>query len=139
MRLEKSCGAVILREDDGEWMVLLVRHSNGGHWSFPKGHMELGETEQQTAQREVLEETGLSITINTDFRATTVYSPYPEVEKEVVFFLSLVLEDHLIRQEAEITDIRWSKLEDAPDMITFESDQRVLVEALTYFDANRLV
>ncbi len=52
MRYEKSCGAVIFRKDT-DWNVLLIRHAKGRHISFPKGHVEPGETETGTALREV--------------------------------------------------------------------------------------
>ena len=53
MEKEKSCGAVIFRKQK-ELEVLIVRQ-NEGHWCFPKGHVEKGESEQETAAREVLE------------------------------------------------------------------------------------
>ena len=59
MKTEKSCGAVVLRKNQGRLQVLLIKHINGGHWAFPKGHVERGETEEQTALREIKEETGL--------------------------------------------------------------------------------
>ena len=59
MTKEKSCGAVIFNNED---KVLIVKH-NAGHWDFPKGHMEAGETEKQTALREVKEETKIDIHI----------------------------------------------------------------------------
>ena len=55
MKYEKSCGAVIFRRAEG-WNVLLIRHTKGRHISFPKGHVEQGETEAQTAEREIREE-----------------------------------------------------------------------------------
>ena len=63
MKKEKSCGCIVF--NDGK--VLLVRH-NKGHWDFPKGHVEPGETEEQTAKREVKEETNIDVEINTNFR-----------------------------------------------------------------------
>ena len=64
MRHEKSCGAVIFRSIGGKWHVLLIRHEKGHHVAFPKGHVELGETEVQTAEREVLEDTGLRVKVD---------------------------------------------------------------------------
>ena len=52
MKYEKSCGAVVFRKDDC-WNILLIRHVKGRHVSFPKGHVEPGETESRTAEREV--------------------------------------------------------------------------------------
>ena len=40
VKMEKSCGAVIWREQDGLPRVLVLQHQNGGHWAFPKGHVE---------------------------------------------------------------------------------------------------
>ena len=52
MKKEKSCGAVVYRDGDAGMEVLLIKHKNGGHWAFPKGHVEKKETE---AQKEALE------------------------------------------------------------------------------------
>ena len=68
MKMEKSCGAIVARQTDTGREILLIRHVNGGHWAFPKGHVEENETEEQTALREILEETGLSVTLDTGFR-----------------------------------------------------------------------
>ena len=56
---EKSCGAIVYRKYHGNTEILLIKHINSGHWSFPKGHVERGETEVQTAHREILEETNI--------------------------------------------------------------------------------
>ena len=49
MQHEKSCGAIVYRKSHGNTEILLIKHINSGHWSFPKGHMEAGETEIETA------------------------------------------------------------------------------------------
>ena len=59
IKREKSCGVLVLRQQEEELYVVLLRHRFGGHWSFPKGHVEAGESERQTALREVREETGV--------------------------------------------------------------------------------
>ena len=53
MKREKSCGALVVRKNGESYDLVLLRHRFGGHWSFPKGHVEAGENEQQTALREV--------------------------------------------------------------------------------------
>lgn len=59
---EKSCGAVVYHEDDGERKYLLIRNRSQ-NVGFPKGHIEYGETELQTVEREILEETGLLVDV----------------------------------------------------------------------------
>ena len=56
MEYEKSCGAVVFRIGERGPEALVI-HQNAGHWGFPKGHVEPGEDEEQTALREILEET----------------------------------------------------------------------------------
>lgn len=67
MKIEKSCGAIVFRRDHGKLLYLVLQHT-AGHWSFPKGHIEEGETETETAQREILEESGLQVSIDDHFR-----------------------------------------------------------------------
>ena len=76
MKKEKSCGAVIYKFEENELYVLLLKH-NLGHWSFAKGHVESGETEVETAKREVNEEVGVDIEIDDSFRIMVSYNPYP--------------------------------------------------------------
>ena len=106
MKREKSCGVLVLRQQEDELYVVLLRHRFGGHWSFPKGHVEAGESERQTALREVREETGLTgIKLMDGFRECVEYSPKPGVKKQVVYFLGTTEQEKLIRQEEEISEI----------------------------------
>ena len=106
MKREKSCGVLVLRQQEDELYVVLLRHRFGGHWSFPKGHVEAGESERQTALREVREETGLTgIKLMDGFRESVEYSPKPGVKKQVVYFLGTTEQEKLIRQEEEISEI----------------------------------
>ena len=127
-REEKSCGAVIWQKRGQDPMYLLARH-NGGHWSFPKGHVEQGETEADTARREILEETGLTASIDTSFRQVVTYYPKPGVVKDVIFFLATVVSGTERAQEEEIAEIQWFSFQDARDCITYASDEEVLLAA----------
>lgn len=71
---EKSCGAVVFRREKGG-LVFLIETMALGHISLPKGHVENGETEEETARREIWEETGLRTRVDTRFRHTISYSP----------------------------------------------------------------
>ena len=101
MRHEKSCGAVVFSQFSGAWHVLLIRHEHGRHTSFPKGHVEAGETERQTAEREILEETGVRVRVDTGFRAENRYMARPDVEKLVVFFIAVAEEQTPVAQQGE--------------------------------------
>ena len=130
MKREKSCGVLVLRQQVDELYVVLLRHRFGGHWSFPKGHVEAGESERQTALREVREETGLTgIKLMDGFRESVEYSPKPGVKKQVVYFLGTTEQENLMRQEEEISEIMWAPLRCAADLVSFANDKRLLRHA----------
>ena len=131
MQREKSCGALVLRRDeDGKLYILMIRHRHGGNRSFPKGHMERGETEYMTAVREVYEETAVQIRINSDFRETVHYSPMPGVEKEVVYFLTETAQSEIHPREGEIAKVEWVPLEEVERSLTHENDKIIFRAAV---------
>lgn len=89
----KSCGVLAWRENQGQREYLIVFESYSQCWSLPKGHMEAGETEEQTALRELFEETGLTAQLDTSRRAVIEYALQREYSgetavprKQVIFF-----------------------------------------------------
>lgn len=133
MKTEKSCGAVVLRKNQGRLQVLLIKHVNGGHWAFPKGHVERGETEERTALREIKEETGLTVMLDTNYRKTVTYSPKKDVVKDVVYFVAVAKDGQRTAQESEISRIRWTDADRAADFVSFENDKVILLGALEYY------
>ena len=79
----KSCGAVIFKLKDNRRLYLTVEYkSEPGYWGLVKGHVEPGETELETARREIYEEVGLrELTFFDPFRAEHHYQPQPGVSK----------------------------------------------------------
>lgn len=131
MQYEKSCGALVLRRDeDGKMYILMIRHKAGGHRSFPKGHMERGETEYMTAVREVFEETAVQIRLTQGFRETVHYHPMPGVSKEVVYFLTETTQKEIKAREGEIAEVEWVPLDHAEASLTYENDKTVLRAAI---------
>ena len=128
MIYEKSCGAVIFTERDG-MRVYLVEVMRKGHLSICKGHVENGESEHETASREILEETGLPVSFVEGFRQTIQYSPYPGCVKTVVFFLARSGTEKTVVQEDEVSEILWLPFEEARDALTHDSDRRTLSAA----------
>lgn len=111
---------------------LLIRHGNGGHWAFPKGHMEPGETEEETARREIREETGLEAVLDTRFRASVRYSPGPGITKDVIYFLGEATSGTLRLQTEEISASRWLPEAEARQLVTYDNDRQVLEQAIAY-------
>ena len=103
--LEKSCGVVPYRMFDGQVQYLLLMQHNGT-WSFPKGHTEPGETELETALRELQEETGLSAELIPESRASLVYPLSELIHKELVLYLGEVSGDPSV-QKTEIAYHKW--------------------------------
>ena len=128
---EKSCGAVVWRRgNDGKVYILMIRHRHGGNRSFPKGHMERGETEYMTAVREVYEETAVQIRIHSDFRETVHYSPMPGVEKEVVYFLTETKQEEIRPRAGEIAKVEWVPVEEVENSLTHENDKIIFRAAM---------
>ncbi len=132
MKHEISCGAVVYTEIEGELEILLIRHKNGGHWAFPKGHVENDETEIQTAKREILEETGLTPFIDESFRHVVTYSPKKDVVKDVIYFAAKSSETKTTVQVEELFEARWLNEKKALKTITFDNDKKVLEAFLLY-------
>lgn len=130
---EKSCGAVVYTEIGGERNYLIVRMKNG-HYGMPKGHVEPGESEKQTAEREILEETGLKVSVDTGFRKGVMYKPYDGCLKDVIFFVAHSDSVETVAQESEIRSIRWLDYDGAMDTLTYENDKDVLRHARMYID-----
>ena len=130
MTWEKSCGALVVRREGDNYFILMIRHKAGGYRSFPKGHVEPGESEYETALREVMEETSSRIAIVSDFRSTVTYSPAVGVMKEVVYFLAFTTEARVEAREGEIAEVEWVPLEEAESCLTHENDKTVFRAAM---------
>lgn len=126
---EKSCGGIVYRKFHGNTEILLVKHINSGHWSFPKGHVERGETEVQTASREIKEETGIDVIIDASFRETVSYSPKKGTHKVVVYFLARAKNTDYVPQEDEIADIKWVEIDRAETVLSYDNDKNVAQKA----------
>ncbi|MCR5033615.1 MAG: NUDIX domain-containing protein [Lachnospiraceae bacterium] len=129
-KIEKSCGAIVYTRRNGVFYYLLVREKRGTY-SFPKGHMEEGETEHQTALREIREETGLELSLESNFRMTEEYPlrKKPGTVKKVVYFLANMgdLEPHTLVPE-EIVEIKLVPIEEAAGLLEYQNKIDLLEE-----------
>jgi len=135
MSNEKSCGAVVYRETDSTIEFLAIKSKAHGDWGFPKGHMEKGESEQETAKREVLEETGLKVSLVDEFRATIKYIMPNGIAKEVVYFIGKAAPEHTVKiQQEEIQEYRWLKFNEILPLISYENTREVLIKANNFLN-----
>ena len=137
MKHEKSCGAVVFRKAENGWNVLLIRHTKGRHISFPKGHVETGETESQTAEREILEETGIRVKVDRRFRAENRYNIRPDTQKLVVIFAAVTDQEEITPQPEEIAEAEWVPLNQADERLTYERDRRIMHDAFDHISHAR--
>ena len=125
MKYEKSCGSIVIKGDK----VLIIKH-NVGHIDFPKGHMEKGESEVETAIREVKEETGIDIEVDTNYRYMLNYMPKKGVSKDVILFLGKEVGGELKPQYEEVETTYYMPIPEALKRITYDNSREVLIQLL---------
>jgi len=127
MKKEVACGCIIFDENKN---VLLIHQIAGDYWGFPKGHVEEGETELQTALREVKEEVGLDVEIiDPKYRYVLNYLIKEEnVDKTTILYLARPKQENakVIIQEAEVAESKWITTEEALELLTFDDIKEVL-------------
>ena len=97
-------------------------------WEFPGGKVEDGETEVETAIREVKEETNIDVEVDEEYRYSTKYSPKEDVIKEVIYFLARNISDNRQAQLEEVSEVKWFSMEDAIDKITYDTSRDILIQ-----------
>lgn len=138
--MDKSIGAVVFRHESNQIKYLLVKSARADFWGIPKGHPELSETAEQTAHREVLEETGYHIQLITGFLATINYIlPQGEL-KQVDFYLAKLdsLAKNTIYDSAEIAESGWYDFSTAIKLLTYENSRGILTKAQNFITENGL-
>ena len=126
---ESSCGAVVYRMINGELRYLLIKNKRSANWGFPKGHIEPGETQEETAMREVLEETGVHIHIHPGFVSRSEYTIQGKVEKSVAIFVAGTTDTQTVIQQEEIEDYIWLNYQKAWKILKFQNDRTILEKA----------
>ena len=130
MRYIKSCGFIVYKAENNENFYLIIK-SHNGDVGFPKGHMEPGENELQTAIRELKEETGMDVDTIHDFRYQIEY-PLPRVPdtmKQTVYFLGKCASDDIIIQETEVASAEFVTYDKAIEKLTFEETKNMIKKA----------
>ena len=135
MCLERSCGAVVFTRVNGEIRYVVVTEKEGAH-SYPKGHMEGNETEEETASREVFEEIGLRPRFIPGLRQEDEYPlrEKPGTRKRVVYFLAEYADQPLTPRPGEIREIQVLPFEEALRLFDHEGAKNVLRAAHAFLN-----
>ena len=131
---EKSCGSIVYTMENGVRKFLLIKSVNTGHIGFPKGHVEFGESEKETAMREVFEETGLRIEPENDFRSEYKYFLRNGVSKNCVYFTSEYSGQGLNILKSELENSWLLPYDEAIKLLNYAQDKIVLMEAMDYYE-----
>lgn len=126
---EKTCGAVIHAVHDGQTKYFLVENADSKHVGFPKGHVEFGETEIETAIREVLEETQINVVPDGEFRYEYTFTAPSNARKRAVYFEAEYDYKPAEVQKSEVSDSWFLPFEEAMQHLNYEQDRNILREA----------
>ena len=134
-----AAGGVVMRERDGELEVAIAGRQSDGTWVFPKGTPDDGESIEETAVREVAEETGLEVRITAPL-ATTEYwfaSRGTRFHKRVHFYLMEATGGDVALHDHEYDVVRWVPVDEARQLLSFENYREVLDRAVETWRAQR--
>ncbi len=136
IKREKSCGAVVYAVT-AEGIQYLLIHSHKGFWAFPKGHVEHGETEHDTAAREIWEETGVRVRFVDGFRETDrhtfVHEDEPDAVKDIVYFLAVCDDPKPCPRDSEVAGAALMGYDAAMAALrTDDNSRRILEKARDY-------
>ena len=130
MPREISAGVIVVRRAPRPDYLLL--HYESGHWDFPKGHIEPGEDAQETARRELEEETGISqISFLDGYKETLRYFFRQKgigIFKVVIYFLAETTQSE-VALSSEHIGFEWLPYETALERLTFKNSRDLLVKA----------
>ena len=129
-----SAGGIVVRYESGQpWLVVgsRRRERDGRTWTLPKGTPNPGESRDQTAIREVEEETGLEVRITGPLDSIEYWfvQSGTRIHKTVHYFLMEPVGGDLARHDHEFDEVRWVPFATAPTMLTFETERALVARA----------
>lgn len=131
---DESFGIIPLQQRGDVWSVFLIQHQ-AGHWAFPKGHADPGETSVQAAERELKEESGLEISYYVDAPPSIEYYSFihqrDTIDKKVTYFPAVV-EGTVQLQLEEVTAYEWVSLLEAGAYVSFAQARQICEALLDY-------
>jgi 8-oxo-dGTP pyrophosphatase MutT (NUDIX family) len=129
-----SAGGIVVRYEAGRPQLVIgsrKRERDGRTWTLPKGTPERGESTEETAMREVGEETGLQVRITGPLRDIEYWfvQSGTRIHKTVHYFLMEPVGGDLERHDREFDQVRWIDFEDASSILTFETERALVAHA----------
>jgi 8-oxo-dGTP pyrophosphatase MutT (NUDIX family) len=129
-----SAGGIVVRYESGQpWLVVgsRRRERDSRTWTLPKGTPNPGEDREQTAMREVEEETGLQVRITGPLDSIEYWfvQSGTRIHKTVHYFLMEPIGGDLARHDHEFDEVRWIPFDQAPMMLTFETERALVARA----------
>jgi len=132
VRTAIAAGGVVMRRRNDDWEVVLAGRQSDGTWVFPKGTPDRGESIEETAEREVREETGLDVRILRPLGQTDYWfaAPGERVHKFVHFFLMEPIGGDTSEHDHEYDEVRWVPADEARRLLSFDTYREILDRAL---------
>ena len=144
MNKEFSAGAIIFKKKGADILFLVIYSGRNKIWGFPKGHLEKGETEKESAVREIKEEAGLEdlkfiegFTGKVTYETISKRPPFKgdKIKKYVTYFLCEAGNQDIIVDGREITDHRFLNFSQAEELIKFSNLKNILRRAYDFLRA----
>jgi 8-oxo-dGTP diphosphatase len=132
----RAAGGVVWRAGTDGPEILLVHRPRYDDWSLPKGKLDPGESFEQAAVREVLEETGVAVRLGAPLD-TARYRDHKGRDKVVRYWLMEVEDEGALAPNDEVDEIRWVPAADAPVLLSYLRDAELVRDAAVRLDAGR--
>jgi 8-oxo-dGTP pyrophosphatase MutT (NUDIX family) len=129
-----SAGGIVVRHQSGlPWLVVgrRRRERDGRTWTLPKGTPDAGESREQTALREVREETGLEVRITGPLDSIEYWfvQSGTRIHKTVHYFMMEPVGGDLAAHDHEFDEVRWIPFKDSASVLTFETERALVARA----------
>ena len=133
MKFEFSAGGVVFKKQDGQTLILVAQHSGHHGWVFPKGLIDKDEKKEDTAVREVKEETGIEGKIIAPLKPMSFWYQWEgeKKKKTVYYFVMEAIGGDISNHDFEMEKVEWIPKDEVEKRLTYDSEKKVWEEAQT--------
>lgn len=133
MKFEFSAGGIVFKKEGGKIYILLCKHSSNHTWVFPKGLIgdhNKGEKKEETAIREVKEETGVDAKIIEPLKPIAFWYKFNGelIKKTVYYYLMEYVSGDTTQHDFEMEAVEWVPIEEVNDRLSHKSDKQLFKE-----------